>query len=71
MIADYMTEPLTGSKFNKSRIIIMNGGSTNFLDNRSVLVEVQKVGTYVPIPVAKKVDFGQKRRPLVKKSSTK
>jgi hypothetical protein len=38
---------------------------------RIVLVEAQKVGTAVPIPVAKKVDFGRKRRPMVKKTSTK
>jgi hypothetical protein len=37
MIADYMTKPLTGTKFNNFRKIIMHGKQTNQLNNRSVL----------------------------------
>jgi hypothetical protein len=45
MIADYMTKPLTGSKFNKFRNIIMNGGLSNRVDNRSVLGTSKKPST--------------------------
>jgi hypothetical protein len=40
MIADYMTKPLTGSKFNNLRNIIMNNKTTNRLTNRSVLGKI-------------------------------
>jgi hypothetical protein len=40
MIADYMTKPLTGSKFNNLRNIIMNNKTTNWLTNRSVLGKI-------------------------------
>ena len=44
MLADYMTKPLTGSKFNKFRGIIMN--FKHQLDNRSVLDEEIFLGKY-------------------------
>jgi hypothetical protein len=37
MIADYMTKPLTGSKFKQFRNLIMNLDPKHHLDNRSVL----------------------------------